>query len=443
MPVIATSSANVYAEQEIVRRGIVSLVFVVFLLLIFEGALRKWALPEVQRPLYFARDPFVLMIYGYALVYGMISRSTVMYTIILFAVPVSMLHLLLALLGTGHPVAWALGVRHYFFYIPLAFIMGHCLRFDDVARLVRFNLFLAVPIGLLVYVQHRSPPTAFINRALADGSDAVTWVANDVLRPYGTFTHASGHVLYVAASVAMLALAWLLRREMRLSLWLLLPSSVATLVMALTTGSRAIWFFLASTALCLAVVAMSTMSISQRSRSLGFVTIALLGVIVLYASMLTPAYEAMLARQEVAARSEGSIFLRVFGSVTHAFEILDEAPVAGSGLGAGILGAVAVTTGERFFALAETEWDRIVLELGPVLGLGFIGLRIVVVAWLFRVSMVANRVFANPAGLLLFSFAGLHVFNGQITMSGQGSVFAWFFVGLTLAATNSVGNRIR
>jgi hypothetical protein len=40
------------AREEAARRLIVRLVFIVFLLLIFEGALRKWLLPDFQRPLF-------------------------------------------------------------------------------------------------------------------------------------------------------------------------------------------------------------------------------------------------------------------------------------------------------------------------------------------------------------------------------------------------------
>ena len=113
-----------------------------------------------------------------------------------------------------------------------------------------------------------------------------------------------------------------------------------------------------------------------------------------------------------------------------------ETPIQGFGLGSGILGAVAAITGDRHFALAETEWDRIVLELGPLLGLLFIGLRVVLVAWLLRRALIANRMFGNPSGLVLFGFVGPHLLVGQVTMSGQGAMFAWLFVGLILAATN-------
>ena len=97
---------------------------------------------------------------------------------------------------------------------------------------------------------------------------------------------------------------------------------------------------------------------------------------------------------------------------------------------------MAVITGQRHFALAETEWDRILLELGPPLGFLFIGLRILLVAWLLRRALLANRVYGNPASLVLFGFVGPHLLIGQITMSGEGAMFAWLFVGLILAATN-------
>ena len=205
-------------RQEAGRRLIVRLVFIVFLLLIFEGALRKWVLPGLQRPLYFSCDPFVALIYACVLLNGLILRSRMLVVLGLFAVPVSVLYLLLAVFGIGHPIAWALGVHHYFFYIPLAFVIGRCFRFEDLAALIRLNLLLAIPIAVLVFVQYRSPPSAFVNRAIAHDLDKVTHVAGDILRPYGTFTSSSGHVLYTAVERHHARGAWLMRRADALAL---------------------------------------------------------------------------------------------------------------------------------------------------------------------------------------------------------------------------------
>src|SRR5450755_4199667 len=45
------------------RRKVVKIVLYIFGLLIFEGVLRKWLLPQFGRPLFFIRDPLVLSIY--------------------------------------------------------------------------------------------------------------------------------------------------------------------------------------------------------------------------------------------------------------------------------------------------------------------------------------------------------------------------------------------
>jgi hypothetical protein len=157
--------------------------------------------------------------------------------------------------------------------------------------------------------------------------------------------------------------------------------------------------------------------------------------VTLFGTVLAPAYDAMLSRYATAGGS-AALSTRLLAMVTHPLEGLGSAPIQGFGLGSGILGAVAAITGERHFALAESEWNRIVLELGPVLGLGFIGLRVSLVAWLLGRALVANRMSGNPAGLLLFGFVGPHLLVGQITMSGEGAMFAWLLVGFMLAATN-------
>ncbi len=58
-------------QNERVRIWIVGLIFIVYALLIFEGVLRKWALPGMHSILFFIRDPFVLLAYILAIKYRM------------------------------------------------------------------------------------------------------------------------------------------------------------------------------------------------------------------------------------------------------------------------------------------------------------------------------------------------------------------------------------
>lgn len=421
--------------RESARRAIVRLVFIVLFLLLFEGVLRKWLIPDLQRLLYFIRDPFVILIYVYALAYGMLPRNSVLIIALLFAVPVAIFHLMMALSGIGHPLAWALGVRHYFFYLPLAFVMGYCLRFEDVAIIVRFSLIASIPISILAFIQHQAPPSAVVNRGLPGGAEGVR-VAGDVLRPFGVFPYTAPHVWYTAATIAVVALAWPSRRRFHLSWPLLLCSTMATSVMALTTGSRAIWFYSFSIVLFAMLATCSSGRGQINFRIAGFAILFALTSVALYSTFLDPALQAMIERHDRAVQNEGDIISRAFGHVTGPFEVALDAPIQGYGLGMGMSGAAAAITGERAFSLAETEWSDVVLELGPVLGIGFILLRLYIVSWLLYRCVAANVLCGNPAGLILFGFVGLFLLLGQLTRSGTGASFGWCLAGLLLAMTD-------
>jgi hypothetical protein len=87
----------------------------------------------------------------------------------------------------------------------------------------------------------------------------------------------------------------------------------------------------------------------------------------------------------------------------------------------------------------ESDWARNVLELGPVLGLLYIGLRIALVIALTRGAVIATRTASNPMPLLLLGFCVVLLLGGQIT--GQGSVhgFGWLHAGFCMAANRVYG----
>ena len=83
--------------------------------------------------------------------------------------------------------------------------------------------------------------------------------------------------------------------------------------------------------------------------------------------------------------------------------------------------------------LAEDEWSKIYLELGPALGSAFIGFRVFLTAYLGWISLQALLLRKEALPLLIFSAAGVAVFQNQWgppTMLG----FAVFGSGMILAA---------
>jgi hypothetical protein len=82
----------------------------------------------------------------------------------------------------------------------------------------------------------------------------------------------------------------------------------------------------------------------------------------------------------------------------------------------------------------EDDWSRNIVELGPILGLLYICLRIAIVAWLVKGAITATRRTNNPMPMLMIGFIGIILLYGQIT--GQGSVngYGWIFAGFCMAA---------
>jgi hypothetical protein len=92
------------------------------------------------------------------------------------------------------------------------------------------------------------------------------------------------------------------------------------------------------------------------------------------------------------------------------------------------------------FSLAEEEWGKILLELGPLLGIAFIVFRIVLTAWLGLCAWRALRQHHDALPLLIFASTAQAVVQGQWappTVLG----FAVLGSGLLLGALNRVPER--
>ncbi len=53
-------ASRIARKREAARVWMVRIIFVLYWLLIFTGALRKWGLPQLQKPLFFIAVPFTL-----------------------------------------------------------------------------------------------------------------------------------------------------------------------------------------------------------------------------------------------------------------------------------------------------------------------------------------------------------------------------------------------
>ncbi len=125
-------------------------------------------------------------------------------------------------------------------------------------------------------------------------------------------------------------------------------------------------------------------------------------------------------------------FLRVMGQM----------PVQGYGVGmAGNGASIAGVTlnGVNISRIAEEDWTRHVVELGPALAVVFIAYRVTFAGWLASRAWRAMLASGDSLPLILFVCAAVPLVHGQITGHGLVNGFGWLFVGMCMAATRVMG----
>jgi len=149
--------------EEKAKHRIRQLVWLYFWLLLLEGALRKWIVPQLSNPLLIVRDPVVLVIYLYAVRARVFPRNG--WTIALATLAVlTILCTFIQLLPYFPPKPIALvcgyGFHANYLHLPLIFVIGSVMRLEDLRRFGWWTLALLVPMTVLLVLQFRASPDA-------------------------------------------------------------------------------------------------------------------------------------------------------------------------------------------------------------------------------------------------------------------------------------------
>ena len=111
-----------------------TLLWLYLVLLIFEGAVRKWILPSLDAPLLVIRDPLVMWIYLQAVHQRLSFRSSFFMPNLVLAVATTFL----SLFGSGNLLITIYGLRTDFLQFPLLFLIPQILNRDDVIAMGKF-----------------------------------------------------------------------------------------------------------------------------------------------------------------------------------------------------------------------------------------------------------------------------------------------------------------
>jgi hypothetical protein len=427
------------SQTETVRRWIVRLIFIVYWLLIFEGVLRKWALPGLHKALFFIRDPFVLITYFLAFKYGLWPRwSAIFSTAAILGGLFMLLALTQALTMDLSPVIVLYGWRNYFLYIPFAFIIGEQFRGKDLFRLLRYTLLVSIPVAILCYQQFRAPAESSLNEAF-NGS-APMMVANGIVRTSGTFTVSAAQTLYIGSLFAMLYTVWLLPRSQRpLNRFELWAATFSTLATFAVSGARSVFVYAAIVTVFAFASAFVAGGRKFRTRTIIAVPLLVILGTVCYVKLFPEAFKAMVSRQSDASMQEGSTIGRLASSTTTIIRILPRMSLLGAGLGSGTNAANVLRSGQMGLLLAEDESQRIILETG-IFGLLYVGYRYWLTVSIGRDAFRAGRRSHNPLPIIFFGYEVINLAIGQMTLQGTINGYGWLFAGFCLAA-NRLGLR--
>lgn len=418
------------------RRKIQLLLWTYFWLVIFEGAIRKWVLPGLSTPLLLIREPVALAAFMLGLPY-LTRRPWAGWVGCFWAVGAVGLFLAITVGHRDIPTA-LFGARILWFHLPLIFLFAAVFTRDDVFSFAKATAFIAMPMAVLIAMQYSLPQSHFLNVAPGGEEGGGFSGALGKFRPPGTFSFTNGlSEFYGLAAACVLALFVSGPRPLPKWIWL----SSASLVVALPVSiSRSLLFkYVLAVGAAVASTAMSGRNI--KNFVVGGLVLFLVALVATRLPVVQDAQKAFTARWEMANEAEGKgegvqgvlrsrVGGKTFGAVAEALD----APLFGYGIGlATNFGAMRVA-GKKAFLVAEGAWPSTIGELGPILGLVLLGLRVALAIFLLR-RAIAQAKRANALPLIIGGYALFMVIMGGTAQPTELG-FVVLGAGLMLAACN-------
>ncbi|MGI4022362.1 MAG: hypothetical protein ACRYFA_12720 [Janthinobacterium lividum] len=405
-----------------------------FLLLIFEGALRKWFLPSLATPLLIIRDPIAIWLVFKCWQRGLFPAST--YLVGMVAIGVISIFTAV-FLGHGSLLVALFGARILLFHFPLIFVIGQIFNRDDIIKIGKATLWITIPMTILIAMQFYSPQSAWVNRGVGgDMAGAGYSGAAGFMRPPATFSFTTGTGAYYGFAACFIFYFWFdLKHVNKL---LLLGATLAMFAAIPLSISRTVLFQTAVSGV------FTVLAVSRKPQYIGKLLIAVAGGVIIFAalsqtSFFNTALGAFTTRFTDASAFEGgvqgTVFNRFLKGLSLAFSQAADQPYFGYGIGMGTNVGSMLLSGSKTFLIAEDEWSRLTGELGALLGIFVILIRI---GLTIKIAIASYHKLAKNDFLpwLLLSYGTLTLSQGgwaQPTYLG----FSVVIGGFMLASLNS------
>ena len=414
--------------------------FAVFVLMVFEGALRKWAFPSAQALLYLVKDAILLAVY---LGFMLDSRKNLLSPkgvgLIKIVLGIGFVFGCMEVFNSNSPsiLVGLIGVKTYFLYAPIAFILPYAIKSrEHLFVLIRRYLIMAIPVAILGFAQIMAGPGSSLNTYVSHSEDSEAMLAvfgeENLVRTSGTFSYISGYTAFLSF-IGFLAIGYNMTRGWRLKKNMAPVLALALVIGAMfTTGSRAPVYILLATSPVILCLAAARGVLSSRTAMRLCVLIPVIAIVAL--SVSPRATEAFMAR---AGEGDSSYTLmRLFSPLYQTIGVLSDGPALGMGIGTTHPSALTIMgAGWPWWLpdelITEDEMARVTVELG-LIGLVLVYfLRFLIAAFALRCAMRFKDPGYRALGIVLMVNLAMGII-APVMLNATIGLYYWGSLGLVL-----------
>ena len=352
------------------------------IVVVVEGAIRKWVLPEYSNAAFLLKDIVLFTAFAVYLLQRRrnfpLSQDVAIWSI-------------WALLVAGYAVIAGfsfeslVGLRYYLAPLPLVLLVPSLIQSSgDLERVAAWAVRLSVPIGILAVVQYFSPVDSPLNTYAWGGEEGSSFGVEDegffsgVARPRvtATFSYISTYAAFLSASW-LLAWVSLLRGRSTVDRWLAGGALILTAFNMGMNGSRALLLVAIITGLPFLISLLKQLG-NLRAQ------LVVMGLILAVATVGVSFFEPFALTAERGGDTE-EVIERISGVLLTPYATLSEVPFFGAGIGSTFGGYEQLGYRDAVAGFDEINLDRVGVELGVVGYLLLLALKILMIAKAIRV----------------------------------------------------------
>jgi hypothetical protein len=403
-----------------------------FFILVFDGALRKWVLPEASEALYFLKDIVLFGAYLRFFFYPppgdrLVIRNNVVNIFILVAAGWCIFQTFNPFLGSVF--VGVFGVRGYLFYIPLIWMAPHLFRSEEELYIfLRNHLFLLIPVGILGIVQFFSPITSPINQYIPGRNEPIAtfgFAGARNVRITGTFSYLNSYQGYLSACFGLLIPLISVPKSQRWQFIIYCEIFLLSLN-SFMTGSRTP--VIAAVLFSLGYFGIRLFKKPERillwiSRLLPFATVTISIMLITFRRVVEAFWSRLSSNDDLGAR--------ILSGFVGPFDLISITGLDGFGVGAthagtGSIRAVLGLPQAYLPVEIEPEMGRIAMELGPIGFLFWYGMRVMIIVALWSTFLRLKRPFLRDLALS-GTLIQIVLFINQMVFHNTFGYYYWFY----------------